>query len=538
MSEKYTNQPFTGGVIVLDCNLSTPYSQSSTASANAGTTAIANLTTVRPMAPFALHDLCMKLGIQSTVINYVDRWETQELVELISEWCDFSGLGNFILACSAQFTSDKIVTTPVFRDLIIEMKSRYDVTLIIGGPVASAKSNELNELKPDVVFQGRSLHLFEDYLKGVISEQYVEEVNDIMSCKNHVTGVVREQPLVPNLYDDYCLNEKDILQFEIRLGCKFNCTFCNFEFRGAKKVHDTEQVTLNKMFVDAHEKYNITRFAAADDTVNEEESKIDLLLSAVEPLSYRPKIVGFMRFDVMMAHPESTEKLDRAGFIGPHFGIETLHPVAGKYIRKKVNRERGLNFLEFLKTKYPHWWVNSGYIVGLPGEPLKHNWSVLKEIGRRNLLDGMTLAPLTIWQISGWTENESEMVTNPEKFGITLTDKLEEDEEHPGLHFINWKHDDADSQTARLYRDKAQPMLAKNGITLAGPWEMLQRDAIGGPDVFNIEEKNKYKADAGKNHQQGYWLPKDIVDLATVFYKEYIERKKEHYRKLFAGEIK
>jgi hypothetical protein len=287
MSEKYTNQPFTGGVIVLDCNLSTPYSQSSTASANAGTTAIANLTTVRPMAPFALHDLCMKLGIQSTVINYVDRWETQELVELISEWCDFSGLSNFILACSAQFTSDKIVTTPVFRDLIIEMKSRYDVTLIIGGPVASAKSNELNELKPDVVFQGRSLHLFEDYLKGVISEQYVEEVNDIMSCKNHVTGVVREQPIVPTLYDDYCLSEKDVVQFEIRLGCKFNCTFCNFEFRGAKKVHDTESEKLTKMFTDAHEKWGITRFAAVDDTVNEEESKIDLLVSATETLSFK-----------------------------------------------------------------------------------------------------------------------------------------------------------------------------------------------------------------------------------------------------------
>jgi lipoate synthase len=533
MSEKYINQPYDGGVIVLDCNISKAYSQSNKGGPNHYEASV--LSTVRPMAPFALHDVCTKLGIHSTVINYVDRWDTEELAELLCNWCDHHNLNNIMLACSAQFTSDKIVTNPAFRDLILEMKSKYNVTLIIGGPIASAKSNEWDGLKPDVVFQGRSLHLFEDYLKGEISEQHVEDINGITSCKNHVTGVVREQPLVPTLYDDYCLNEKDIVQFEIRLGCKFNCTFCNFEFRGAKKVHDTETATLSKMFTDAQGKYNVTRFAAADDTVNEEESKVDLLVSATEHLSYKPKIVGFMRFDVMMAHPHTAEKLDRAGFIGPYFGIETFHPVAGKHIRKKVNRERGLNFLEFLTTQYPHWWVNSGYIIGLPGEPLKHNWSVLKEIRKRKLLDGIIPAALSIWQISGWTENESEMVKNPGKFGLTLTDKLTEDHEHPGLHFIHWHHEHADYNTAVLYRNKSAPMLAKGGITLLSPWEILMRDAIGGPDLFNVEEKNKWKQMVSEEYQGSFSRGKDINDLAILFYKEYMERKKEYYRKLFAG---
>ena len=533
MSEKYINQPYDGGVIVLDCNISKAYSQSNKGGPNHYEASV--LSTVRPMAPFALHDVCTKLGIHSTVINYVDRWDTEELAELLCNWCDHHNLNNIMLACSAQFTSDKIVTNPAFRDLILEMKSKYNVTLIIGGPIASAKSNEWDGLKPDVVFQGRSLHLFEDYLKGEISEQHVEDINGITSCKNHVTGVVREQPLVPNLYDDYCLNEKDIVQFEIRLGCKFNCTFCNFEFRGAKKVHDTETDILHKMFSDAQGKYNVTRFAAADDTVNEEESKVDLLVSATEHLSYKPKIVGFMRFDVMMTHPNTAEKLDRAGFVGPYFGIETFHPVAGKHIRKKVNRERGLDFLEYLTRTYPHWWVNSGYIIGLPGEPLKHNWSVLKEIKKRKLLDGIIPAALSIWQISGWTENESEMVKNPGKFGLTLTDKLTEDHEHPGLHFIHWHHEHADYDTAVLYRNKSAPMLAKGGITLLSPWEILMRDAIGGPDLFNVEEKNKWKQMVSEEYQGSFSRGKDINDLAILFYKEYMERKKEYYRKLFAG---
>jgi lipoate synthase len=535
MSEKYTNEQFGGGVIVLDCNISRAYSQRNKGGPNHYEASV--LSTVRPMAPFALHDVCTKLDIPCTVINYVDRWDQEELVDLLVQWCDFRGLDNVMIACSAQFTSDKIVTNPAFRDVILALKSKYNITLVIGGPVASAKSNEWTVLKPDVVFQGRSLHLFEDYLKGEISPQYVEDVNGIMSCKNHVSGVVREKPLVPTLYDDYCLNEKDIVQFEIRLGCKFNCTFCNFEFRGAKKVHDTETDILHKMFSDAQGKYNVTRFAAADDTVNEEESKVDLLVSATETLSYKPKIVGFMRFDVMQAHPHTAEKLDRAGVVGPYFGIETFHPVAGKYIRKKVNRERALDFLEFLTRQYPHWWVNSGYIIGLPGEPLKYNWGVLKEIRKRKLLDGIIPAALSIWQISGWTENESEMVRNPEKFGLTLTDKLEEDHEHPGLHFIHWYHEHADYNTSVTYRNKAAPMLAKGGITLLSPWEVLMRDAIGGPDLFNVEEKNAFKKLASEEYQGSFSRGADINDLAILFYKEYIIRKKEYYQKLFAGEI-
>jgi len=520
---------FTGGVIILDCNQTFAWDQRATQENTASSPEM--LTTVRSLAPFALHDLCTKLGIQSTVINYVDRWETQELVELLCNWCDYRGLDRIILACSAQFTSDKISTTPVFRDLILEMKSKYNVTVVFGGPVASAK-NEWNELKPDVVFQGRSLHLFEDYLKGEISEQYVEDVNDIMSCKNHVTGVVREQPIVPTLYDDYCLSEKDVVQFEIRLGCKFNCTFCNFEFRGAKKVHDTESEKLTKMFTDAHEKWGITRFAAVDDTVNEEESKIDLLVSATETLSFKPKITGYMRFDVMMAHPHTAEKLDRAGFIAPYFGIETFHPVAGKHIRKKVNRERALSFLEHLTRTYPHWWINSGYIIGLPGEPLQHSWSVLKEIKKRKLLDGIIILPLFLPQISGWTENESEMVTNPEKFGLILTGKLEDDHEHPGVSFIDWRHEHADFNAALSLRNKAAPMLSKAGITLMSTWEALMRDAIGGPNLFNIEEKNKYKAEAAAEYIGVHKQNNDLTVLEDLFYTEYIERKKEYHKQI------
>ena len=86
---------FTGGVIILDCNQTFAWDQRATQENTASSPEM--LTTVRSLAPFALHDLCTKLGIQSTVINYVDRWETQELVELLCNWCDYRGLDRIII---------------------------------------------------------------------------------------------------------------------------------------------------------------------------------------------------------------------------------------------------------------------------------------------------------------------------------------------------------------------------------------------------------------------------------------------------------
>jgi radical SAM superfamily enzyme YgiQ (UPF0313 family) len=519
-----------GGVIVLDCNGTINTTQGLINSPHLAE----RLLTVRPMAPFALHDLCTKLDIPSTVINYVDRWDLTELVELLSQWCTYHRLERITIACSALFTSNGIASVPMFRDLVLEMKSRYDVTLILGGPLASPHHTEWNEVKPDVIFQGRSIHLFEDWLKGESKEEYRNEQNGITTYKNFKAAVVgedkavpTEHPIVPRLYDDYALGETDVIQFETRLGCKFNCTFCNFEFRGAKKAHDAKSECLYTMFTDAKEKYNVTRFASCDDTFNEDEDKIDLLLSATDRLSYKPKIIGFNRFDILMAKPETVAKLDRAGFVGHYFGIESLHPAAGKMIRKKINREKSLNFLEHLRTDYPHWYLTSGYITGLPGEPLEHNWSVLKEIRKRKLLDAVVGTVLTLWQISGLPENESEMTRHPERFGITVKNKKPEGAIFDNMHVINWEHEHTDFSSAVQMHHRIPGFMRKGGITEVGSWEIIQRDAIGDIDFFDADSKKEYFDEVAKDINK-MWEPK-WQEFAVQHYNNYIERKKQYH---------
>ena len=87
-------------------------------------------------------------------------------------------------------------------------------------------------LKPDLIFSGRALHLFEHWIDGDYNLEItkIKDLDVVMLKNNDIV----EQPIVTKLYQDYCLSEKDILNFETRLGCKFNCTFCSFEFRNAK----------------------------------------------------------------------------------------------------------------------------------------------------------------------------------------------------------------------------------------------------------------------------------------------------------------
>jgi len=107
------------------------------------------------------------------------------------------------------------------------------------------------------------------------------------------------------------------------------------------------------------------------------------------------------RFDIMQAKPEQAELLDSCGFIGHYFGIETLHREASKYIRKGIHREQAFEFLRYIKTQFPHWHVCSGYIIGLPKEPMEHITETHHLIRHERLIDAIIPVDLGLYQIPG-----------------------------------------------------------------------------------------------------------------------------------------
>lgn len=475
---------------------------------------------IRPLAPFAINELFVKRNIPSTVINYVNAWDQAALVDILKVWANKNCVTRPLVLCSTLFSENLLSAKSHVSGVILELKKIFpQLKLILGGPI-NLIDYSFDSLLPDAVFQGRSLHLFEHWLDHPNDPEpnTVKFVNNIPVYHRESNAVV-ENPIVPKLYPDYCLTHNDIVQFEVRLGCKFNCTFCTFEFRNAKRVNDTDSDCLTAFFADAFNNYGITRFSCVDDTFNEDDTKIETLKSAVNKLNFKPVIVGYNRFDIMMAKPNQAKMLDECGFVGHYFGIETLHREASKFIRKGINRDQALDFLRFLKTTFPHWHMCSGYIVGLPKEPYEHITETHSMIRQERLIDAIIPADLGLYRIPGNEHNYSDFSKHPEHYGITVTGGDPKD--------LNWQHDHMDKRTAKVL---AKSLAAKNirgGVTTIDPWEALCRDALGSEDMFgNKTYKDRMAADPSLLYSPEWYA------LSDEFVAQYIQRKISYVKNL------
>ena len=422
---------------------------------------------IRPLAPFALHETFVERGVPSTVINYTEFWDHEHLTQTLCDWLDNNNITKPALLVSTLFTNGVFDPDSVVTRTITELSKHYACTVLLGGPI-NVLDYEIHKFKPDAVFQGRSLHLFERWLDDDLSDIPVQHVNG-MHVFHDKSGMVNEDPVVPTLYDDYCLTQNDVVQFETRLGCKFNCTFCNFEFRNAKKVNDSTVGRLVDFFTQAHNLYGIKNFSCVDDTFNEEQSKIDTLHSAVSALNFKPTIVGYNRFDLMMHKPEQVQQLDECGFHGHYFGIETLHREASKLIRKGIRKERAFDFFRSIRDEYPHWWTCAGYIVGVPLEPREHILDVMKTIREEQLLKGIIPNHLGLYNIPGNEHNFSDFTRYPAKYGLTVTET--------GMN-ANWYHDLMNRDTARILAERIASKNIKSEIYALDPWEWLCRSTV------------------------------------------------------------
>jgi hypothetical protein len=136
-----------------------------------------------------------------------------------------------------------------------------------------------------------------------------------------------------------------------------------------------------------------------------------------------------------------------------------------------------------------------------------------------------------LFQISGWNENESDMVKDPERFGITVQGRKEEGEVFSGIHFLSWRHAHSSSEEANKLRLRVNEQNGKAGITNIGPWEVISRDAIGEYNLFDVEQRREYTDAINDNYTLMYsptW-----EKLEKQFYVNYVERKKQYFTDLY-----
>ena len=366
-------------------------------------------------------------------------WDA-EVLEHTFYWRDSDGdLLNRTIDTFFKKADEKLValSSPLFRsfgfdmeDMLKYVKKNYpDAKIIIGG-IRSVKhtEDEFYNKYFDGVFIGRSMEMFEDFLDGSDMIRF-RKLENKPYFLNTLYNFDYERPIVTDLLEDTdFFSERDVIGFELGLGCKFNCSFCDYPLRNSKKLYLSSEDAIVYGLQSAYDKYGIKNFFVADDTVNEADEKLELLQRAVKRLSFTPNLGGFIRMDVLSRRPHQIQMLKEINFVSYLFGVETFNDKASKLIRKKHTKKSVEQTILELKNAIPHAWTGISVIGGLEHDDIGDLASMIKHLTSKGIVDNIDMSPLVIKNKDEYLLVDegffADMDLYPEEFGYTMKDGL------------------------------------------------------------------------------------------------------------------
>ena len=437
----------------------------------------------RGLGALELHKRIQLHGHQSTLIDWFTVWSPDKLTTAIQAW--FGDEANPVIAISTPFDVTDVYK---IKDVLAQARIRYPNLKVIHGG-SRTYNPQIKDI--DVFFLGRSMQVFDAWLLGHSLTQYtVNNVPLVLVNKNFDQNV--DTPVLPKLDDHDFLTPYDILGFEIGVGCKFNCTFCNYELRGAKVTTLTDSRTLKEYFEQAYGQYGVTHFFAADDTPNETDEKLSVLADAVEGLSFKPKITAYSRLDIITGRPQQLELYHRIQFDSLFFGIESFNNTASRLVRKKSDIGSVEQTLKDLRRLCPDTFTVGGIIIGLNGDNEDSIRSSLDRVVEQQLLDSIQLYPLSITRSRYVTDPgyHSALDLDPEANGYPITKLIEFHRSNSAVQSLHWSSDWSDSTQAnelahQLYIDYSNKINTINFMEYTGlnALGLARRDLYTVPDA-------------------------------------------------------
>ena len=331
-------------------------------------------------------------GHKTEIIEWFTRWTLDELKLVIQTYQpDVIGLSITLMA-------DMKVDTIKQNELLSWARGKYPkLKVIVGGVRDEKESDGLI----DAFFLGRSMKMFDDWLDDKDMTSYTVSKKHGATSKsvvylNKEFNEFTDQPILPIPKDEDYYTPHDILGFEVSVGCKFNCSFCNYELRNAKITNLSKAENLHSMFKNAYEKYGITHFYAVDDTLNESDEKLEIIADAIKGLDFHPQISGWLRLDLISARPYQLELLQRIQMQSIFFGIESFNEEASKRVRKRSIGNKPFETLKKIKELCPDTWTTGGLIIGLVGDTEESIRKSIHKAMDENLLSEVRMQPLGI----------------------------------------------------------------------------------------------------------------------------------------------
>ena len=185
-------------------------------------------------------------------------------------------------------------------------------------------------------------------------------------------------------WQDLDVGPASVLPLEISRGCIFKCKFCSYPLNGKQNLDFIRHTDiLYEELQSSYDKYKVENFYILDDTFNDNEYKLDVLLQAIKRLSFQPKFWAYTRLDLIAQNNILIDKLYDIGLRGIYFGIETLNKRTGLIIGKGFDRDKQINTITKIRNRFDNKVLMHGsFILGLPEEPIdsmRHTFNQLMD---------------------------------------------------------------------------------------------------------------------------------------------------------------
>jgi len=337
----------------------------------------------RSPGSYKISDHCRKHGWDIEVIDYVSRWNQEDLKKYIFKLIEKNNSSWLGISYTWLWKWEGI------SNLLFEIKNQFpQLVLIAGGQTAYNK-----DLYCDWYVYGYA----EDALIKVLDYEFNhglplihEKLFDgkyVNAVHNYPSFNTKDYSI--EYHDTDFINDKDILSLELSRGCKFKCSYCNFPFIGIKEDTSTSEEFLYRELNENYQKYGVKNYIISDDTANDRLEKLIKFSKAVSRLDFEPNFSAFIRADLIAANPEQIEIMAEARLWGHYYGVESFNREAGRSIGKGQDPEKTKDILlktkEYFLKNVKSYRGTIGLIAGLPHESMnsmletqswcKENWS-------------------------------------------------------------------------------------------------------------------------------------------------------------------
>lgn len=244
---------------------------------------------------------------------------------------------------------------------------------------------------------------------------------------------------------------QQVLPLEVARGCIFRCKFCAYPMNGKQQLDFVRNENeLMREMQKNYEEYGIYRYIIIDDTFNDNDYKLDVMLRGIRRLKFQPEFWAYTRLDLMARNIDRNfQKLYDIGLRATQFGIETLHEPTGRIIGKGYSRQRQIEAVQHIRQRYGDQVALHGtFIVGLPGETEESCRSTFELLQSQEL-------PLHSWRWFGLhiSRNDryawnSEIGQNYGAYGYQEIDS------DPNSGLVNWTNEHTTFERARALADE------------------------------------------------------------------------------------